>query len=65
MLDRLWSKTKRRPVRVVEAAIGLAAALGLTLAPDVEQAVIVLVVALVGIVGGEVAQTKTRPLDDD
>ena len=65
-MDRIIYALKRRPVRVVEALLALAAALGIGLLPDVEDAVVGLIATLVavGIIGGEVAQTQTTPTVD-
>lgn len=63
-MNRVVEAIQRRPVRVVEAIIGLLAALGIVLLPEVETAVYAVIGALVaaGIVGGEIAQTKTTPV---
>lgn len=65
-MERIVYAVKRRPVRVVEALLGLCAAVGLALAPEVEEHVLGLVAALVavGVIGGEVAQTQTTPTVD-
>lgn len=57
---------RRRPVRVAEAVLALAAALGVALAPELEEHVLGLVGTLVavGVLGGEVAQTRTTPTAD-
>lgn len=62
MIDRIAHALRRRPVRIVEALIVLAGALGLALDPDAAQSILVLVGLVVG--GGEVAQTKTTPVAD-
>ena len=66
MLDRVWHKLKRRPVRVMEAVLALAGTVGIVLLPEAEDAVYQVIGALVaaGILGGEVAQTKVTPVKD-
>lgn len=61
MLDRIRTAIVRRPVRVVEALLALAAALGIGLTDSAEAQVVAITVALVGLIGGEVAQTRTSP----
>ena len=63
-MDRIIYAIKRRPIRVVEAAVGLLAALGVVLLPEVEEAIFAVAVAVVAIAGGEVAQTRTTPTVD-
>ena len=64
-LNQTWTKIRRafrrRPVRVAEAVLALAAALGVGLSDTAEAQVIAIVTALVGLIGAEVAQTKTTP----
>lgn len=57
--DRIRHAIERRPVRVVEAVLALAAALGIGLTDTAETQVVAIVTALVGLIGGEIAQTKT------
>lgn len=66
LLSRIRRAIARRPVRVAEAVIAIAAVLGVTIGPEVLDAVeqIVAVVAAVGIVSGEVAQRWTTALSD-
>lgn len=59
LLARIHRAVKRRPVRVAEAATALAAVAGVTLAPEVEEGITVLVVAVLAVVGGEAAQRYT------
>lgn len=62
-MRRLLDAIRARPHRVVEvivAALGLAAALGLDLDVEARNAILALLVAVVG--GSEVAQTRTTPL---
>lgn len=62
LLDYLLAKARRRPVRVAEFVLGAAAAVGLTFTDDVAQAVTLLIVAGIGALAGEVAQTRTTPV---
>ena len=57
---------RRRPVRVAEAVIAVAAVAGVTVGPEVLDSVeqIVAALAAVGIVSGEVAQKWTTALSD-
>ena len=63
-METLIAKLKRRPVRIAELILAAAAAVGVTVSDDVAQAVTVLVVAAVGVLAGEVAQTQTTPIHD-
>lgn len=64
MLARILTAARRRPVRVVEAALALAAALGVGLTDSAEAQVVAIVVAVVGLIGGEAAQRHTTPTVD-
>lgn len=68
-LNRLVRAVRRRPVRCVEAVLVVAAALGVTLAPELRESVTtlagVLAPVVLGVAGGEAAQTRTRPTADD
>lgn len=64
LFERALAKMRRRPVRVAELILAAAAAVGVTVTDDVAQAVTVIVVAAVGVLAGEVAQTKTTPVAD-
>lgn len=57
---------RRRPHRVWEAVLIVLAAGGVVLLPETENAVLAVISLLVatGVIGGEVAQTKTTPLVD-
>lgn len=61
--DALIYRIKRRPVRVVEALVSIAALVGLVIDPEAVPHIVVLLTLVVG--GGEIAQTKTRPMVDD
>lgn len=61
MTERIRDAIRRRPVRVAEAVLALAAVLGIGLTDTAEAQVLAIVVALVGLIGGEVAQTRTSP----
>lgn len=61
MIDRIVSAVRRRPVRVLEALVALAGAFGLVIDPEATQAIVTLLVLVVG--GGEVAQRRTQPFD--
>ena len=65
-MSKLINAIRRRPVRVAEAVIALAAVAGVTIGPEVldsfEQ--IVAALAAVGIVSGEIAQRWTTALSD-
>jgi hypothetical protein len=55
----------RRPVRIVEAVVALLVAVGLLAGdPDELTTAIMLLVAALGVGGGEVAQTQTTALVD-
>ena len=66
MIDRLWHKIKRRPVRVAEAVLALLGTVGIVLLPEAEDAVYQVIGALVaaGILGGEASQRSTTALSD-
>lgn len=61
-MNRILDRIKRRPMRVVEAVLALAAALGVTVAPELaDQAKLIIgVLAGLGVVGGEAAQLATH-----
>lgn len=64
IIERIRHAITRRPVRVAEAALGLATALGIGLTDAGEAHALALVTALVGVIGAEVAQRKTTPTAD-
>ena len=65
-LNQTWTKirraVKRRPVRVAEAVVALAGALGLVIQPEATAAILTLVALTIG--GGEAAQRRTTPVAD-
>lgn len=65
LLQRVVRKIRRRPVRVLEAVLALAAALGVTVGPELvgSAEAVVGVLAAVGIVGAEAAQLRTNSRD--
>lgn len=65
LLARIHRAVRRRPVRVAEAVVAVAAVAGYSLVPEVEEGITTLVVALLAVIGGEAAQTRTRPMADD
>ena len=62
MIDRVIRAIRRRPVRVAEAVVALAALAGYVVAPEVQEGITVLVVAFLAVIGGEAAQRKTTPI---
>lgn len=65
ILARIAAAVRHRPVRVAEAALALAAAVGIGLTDTAEAQIIAIVTALVGLVGAEAAQTRTIPVARD
>ena len=65
-MSKLINAIRRRPVRVAEAVIALAAVAGVTIGPEVLDSLeqIVAALAAVGIVSGEIAQRWTTALSD-
>lgn len=61
-MTRILAAIRRRPVRVLEALIGLLASFGVALAPEQSAAIVALAALLVG--ASEVAQTQTTPVAD-
>lgn len=61
--DALLYRVRRRPVRVVEAVVAIMGLIGMVIDPSVVPHVALLLTVFIG--GGEVAQTKTRPMVDD
>lgn len=62
MVDRVKDALLRRPVRVAEAVLALAAALGYAVNPELQAEIAALVGAVVAVF--EVAQIKTTSLAD-
>lgn len=62
IVRRVVFAIRRRPFRVVEVVVAVAALLGVAIDPDAQEHLVALVVLLVG--GGEVAQRYTTPLAD-
>jgi|GEM_PF-6601719 len=62
IVTRIARSVRRRPVRVLEAVIALAATAGYALTPEVTGHILAL--AALVLVGGEVAQTKVTPTAD-
>lgn len=62
MLERIKRRIARRPFRVVEALVVLAAALGIAIEPDTAAALGTLTALVIG--GGETAQRSTTPLSE-
>lgn len=64
LLQRLARAVRRRPVRVAEALLVIAAAVGVTVAPELRESITTLAAVLgpaaVGVAAGEAAQTKTH-----
>ena len=65
LLSRIRRAIARRPVRVAETITVIVAAAGVTLAPEVEDALPAIVTALAAVLTGEAAQTRTRPTADE
>ena len=62
MSSRVVRAIRKRPVRVAEAVVAVAALAGYVIAPEVQEGITVLVVAVLAVVGGEAAQTQTTPI---
>lgn len=62
LLARVVRAARRRPVRVLEAVLALAAALGVAIGPELvgSAEAVIGVLAAVGVVGGEAAQLRTE-----
>jgi len=69
-MESIISAVRRRPVRVVESVVALVALVGtisiVVVGPEAENIVYAVIGLLTatGVIGGEVAQTQTRPVTE-